>query len=346
MGRETAVWYVMIAGKESGPLTRTEVGMRFTLGDITGKSYCWKTGMQAWQRGVDVPELAALFEAGAGEGEAAPAAKPKPPAAAAAKPKPKAAAIKPVASHTAAQTGKPLRQSAYGGGEEKGKGLKEFDTASLNLAELGEEEEKGARKMEFDTAHFKLADLAAEKKAASSKKGEGAMEFDTAHFRLADLDAEKKAASSKKGEGAMEFNTAHFKLADLKQGRKSAYDEKLALEDGDRQFEAGVQGYPDPNKPGSAPVAKKAPARAPVAAKGGKLAPGAAKLPFEGQEDQDEIREQLFGKKSPRGAADLAQWASSEMDKAQKQPAAKAAPAAAKTPGVGVPAAKTPGVGV
>jgi len=127
VGRELAVWYVMINDEQTGPLTRVELGVELASGTISGESLVWKGGMVGWVPGAKVPELAALFT----NPPKSPRAPQKPPP-------------------------PPVQ-------EKKGMGLGEFDTAHFRLADLAAEEGSAAsRQMEFDTAHFKLADLGAE----------------------------------------------------------------------------------------------------------------------------------------------------------------------------------------
>ena len=60
---ESPIWFAMLHGKQTGPITRTELDERTALGEVGPRTYLWKEGMDAWQRARDVPELAALFPA-------------------------------------------------------------------------------------------------------------------------------------------------------------------------------------------------------------------------------------------------------------------------------------------
>ena len=146
-----AVWYVLIRGKEVGPLSRVELGVEAATGSITGANEVWKEGMQDWVPAGDVPDLASLFVRRKAFPPARPGARPPPP---------------------------PRKK------EEKGAGMSEFDTSHFRLAELQNEESaaSASRQMEFDTGHFRLAEMAAEDNGQSRN-----LEFDTAHFRLAEM---------------------------------------------------------------------------------------------------------------------------------------------------------------
>ena len=55
------LWFAMLHGKQTGPLTRAELGARTDEGAIGPRTYLWKDGMNAWQRAKDLPELQGLF---------------------------------------------------------------------------------------------------------------------------------------------------------------------------------------------------------------------------------------------------------------------------------------------
>lgn len=69
--RDPAIWFAMIQGKQTGPLTRAELVSRTTSGQVGARTYLWKEGMESWIRAKDVPELVPLL--------AAPPAPPPPP---------------------------------------------------------------------------------------------------------------------------------------------------------------------------------------------------------------------------------------------------------------------------
>lgn len=54
-------WFAMLHGKQTGPLTRAELGARTDEGVVGPRTYLWKDGMSAWQRAKDLPELQGLF---------------------------------------------------------------------------------------------------------------------------------------------------------------------------------------------------------------------------------------------------------------------------------------------
>src|SRR4051812_2413847 len=82
MGRDAAVWFVMIGGQQQGPMSRAEVGLSVGTGAVDGETFVWKEGMEGWLPGAEVPELRQLFVAGLKP------AKPPPPPPAAQRPKP------------------------------------------------------------------------------------------------------------------------------------------------------------------------------------------------------------------------------------------------------------------
>jgi predicted Zn finger-like uncharacterized protein len=58
---DPAVWFAMLHGKQTGPMTRTELETHADEGDLGPRTYVWCEGMDAWQRARDVIELVALF---------------------------------------------------------------------------------------------------------------------------------------------------------------------------------------------------------------------------------------------------------------------------------------------
>jgi hypothetical protein len=109
MARDAAVWFVMIDGRQAGPMSRAEVGLEFATGAIDGETYVWKEGMSGWLPGAEVPELAQLFEP-----QDAPGARSKPPP-------PPPAALKPKAA------------------KKPGEGMPTFDTSHFKVREGIEE---------------------------------------------------------------------------------------------------------------------------------------------------------------------------------------------------------------
>src|SRR5438105_3165325 len=58
---DPAVWFAMLQGKQTGPLTRTDLEVRADDGELGPRTYVWCEGMDSWQRAKDVLELAPLF---------------------------------------------------------------------------------------------------------------------------------------------------------------------------------------------------------------------------------------------------------------------------------------------
>src|SRR3989440_6121728 len=61
--RDPAVWFAMLQGKQLGPITRAELGLKASAGQVGPRTYLWKEGMESWIRAKDVPELVPLFAA-------------------------------------------------------------------------------------------------------------------------------------------------------------------------------------------------------------------------------------------------------------------------------------------
>lgn len=81
---EGGAWFAMIAGKQHGPYTLDVLVHRAAQGDITLRTYLWKSGMGDWKRAGDISEVSAVL------------VPPEPPAPAPAKaPKPKDIALAP-----------------------------------------------------------------------------------------------------------------------------------------------------------------------------------------------------------------------------------------------------------
>jgi predicted Zn finger-like uncharacterized protein len=58
---EEPLWFAMLHGNQTGPLTRAELEGRANSGEVGPRTYLWREGMDAWQRAKDVPEVAFLF---------------------------------------------------------------------------------------------------------------------------------------------------------------------------------------------------------------------------------------------------------------------------------------------
>ncbi|HZX97363.1 MAG TPA: GYF domain-containing protein [Myxococcales bacterium] len=58
---DDAIWFAMLHGKQTGPMTRTELEGRANAGDVGPRTYLWREGMESWQRARDLAELSSLF---------------------------------------------------------------------------------------------------------------------------------------------------------------------------------------------------------------------------------------------------------------------------------------------
>lgn len=58
---EGAIWFAMLHGRQTGPLTREELQARANEGEVGPRTYLWREGMDSWQRAKDVPELGPMF---------------------------------------------------------------------------------------------------------------------------------------------------------------------------------------------------------------------------------------------------------------------------------------------
>jgi len=56
-----AVWFAMLHGRQTGPLTRGELEARANEGEVGPRTYLWREGMDSWQRARDVAELGPIF---------------------------------------------------------------------------------------------------------------------------------------------------------------------------------------------------------------------------------------------------------------------------------------------
>ena len=55
------IWYAMLRGKQTGPVTREDLEARANDGELGPRTYLWREGMDAWQHAKDIPELWDLF---------------------------------------------------------------------------------------------------------------------------------------------------------------------------------------------------------------------------------------------------------------------------------------------
>jgi predicted Zn finger-like uncharacterized protein len=58
---DEALWFAMLHGTQTGPLSRAELTARADAGEVGPRTYLWREGMDSWQRAKDVSELAFLF---------------------------------------------------------------------------------------------------------------------------------------------------------------------------------------------------------------------------------------------------------------------------------------------
>lgn len=92
MPRHRAVWFAMIDGQQTGPMSRAEFAQRLAADVVDEETYVWKEGMREWLPASRVHDLAAMFESR--EQARRHGGRPPPPPAAAmtkAKPRPSAA---------------------------------------------------------------------------------------------------------------------------------------------------------------------------------------------------------------------------------------------------------------
>lgn len=59
-----AEWFLMIEGRQVGPMVLSAVRDQIGLGKVSPRTYVWKDGMGDWKRAFDVPPVHALFPAG------------------------------------------------------------------------------------------------------------------------------------------------------------------------------------------------------------------------------------------------------------------------------------------
>ncbi|MFO0594806.1 MAG: GYF domain-containing protein [Myxococcaceae bacterium] len=57
----SAQWFAMVRGKQEGPWDANALSQKAAAGEITLRTYLWKSGMGDWKRAADLPELSAVF---------------------------------------------------------------------------------------------------------------------------------------------------------------------------------------------------------------------------------------------------------------------------------------------
>src|SRR5437764_10077867 len=61
MPRDQTVWFAMIDGTESGPMTRGEFALRMAADRVNEETFVWKEGMSEWLPAARVRDLAPMF---------------------------------------------------------------------------------------------------------------------------------------------------------------------------------------------------------------------------------------------------------------------------------------------
>ncbi len=59
--RDPPVWFAMISGKQTGPVSRAELSLKVAQSQITPRTYLWREGMSGWQRAQEVSEVSSMF---------------------------------------------------------------------------------------------------------------------------------------------------------------------------------------------------------------------------------------------------------------------------------------------
>lgn len=118
---DAAIWFAMLHGRQTGPLTRADLEARTSEGEVGPRTYLWREGMDSWQRARDVAELGPMFPQFPGSllPPTTPAPTPPPNA-------PPAPARQPTPAPTAVQTWQPASPQTWQMGEgAAGEDLKE-----------------------------------------------------------------------------------------------------------------------------------------------------------------------------------------------------------------------------
>src|SRR5436190_13130 len=64
MPRDQTIWFAMIDGLESGPMTRGEFALRMAADRVNEETFVWKEGMSEWLPAARVRELAEMLPLG------------------------------------------------------------------------------------------------------------------------------------------------------------------------------------------------------------------------------------------------------------------------------------------
>lgn len=59
--RDPPIWFAMLGGKQTGPLTRAQLGNKIAEGAVGPRTYMWKDGMASWERAKDVADVSVMF---------------------------------------------------------------------------------------------------------------------------------------------------------------------------------------------------------------------------------------------------------------------------------------------
>ena len=59
--RDPPIWFAMLGGKQTGPLTGAEVEIKIAEGAVGPRTYMWKDGMASWERAKDVADVSVMF---------------------------------------------------------------------------------------------------------------------------------------------------------------------------------------------------------------------------------------------------------------------------------------------
>ena len=68
-GGADAVWYVVIAGEQVGPLSAAQIGDKWQRAEVDADTYAWREGQADWSRIADIDDLKYLTTGGSAAGE-------------------------------------------------------------------------------------------------------------------------------------------------------------------------------------------------------------------------------------------------------------------------------------
>jgi hypothetical protein len=128
--RDPPVWFAMLSGTQTGPMSRAELGLKAASSTVTARTYVWKEGMSGWLRASEVGELASLFAA---PPPAKPAPKPVPVPAKTPPAQKSAPKVAPVAAARALGAGAEFSTQDFGSLDLGGPGPADDKALSLEL---------------------------------------------------------------------------------------------------------------------------------------------------------------------------------------------------------------------